>query len=660
MSGWKKLASAAAATGAGLNVEDVFSTYLYEGTGAAKTITNGIDLSAEGGLVWTKARESASFLDHFLVDSERGGNKTLNSNTTGAEVTQNYISSFNTDGFTYANNTRNGESGIDYASWTFREAPKFFDCVTYTGNSTAGRTVSHNLGSVPAMIIIKRLDLATNWAVYHRSMGDGVGGGADENYYMQLNNTNARNASSAWWNNTAPTSTEFTLGNGSNVNGVGSPFVAYLFAHNDGDGEFGPTGDQDIIKCGSYTGNGSTTGPDIDLGFEPQWLMIKKASGSSEDWFLQDVMRGMPVTPAGGSNLETRSVKPNASDAEADNGLDFHIKANGFQVTTSTSKVNGNGETYIYTAIRRGPMAVPESATDVFAIDTQYSANDGRFPLHRSNKPVDFAFFRYVAGTANWATSSRLIEGTELFLDKTNAEAFAANYAFDYQDGWRKKASLSASADTYSWMWSRAPNYFDVVAFTAGTSANRRLDHNLGVAPEMAWVRRRNGARNWYVYHEGMDASPRNYKMHVNLSNAKSQTNDIWGTSDPTATDFGLNENDVIGATAPSIAFLFATLDGISKVGTYTGTGSTQTINCGFSTSARFVLIKRADSTGNWYVFDSERGITTGSDPYNTLDTTAGGLTASAIQPHSSGFIVNSTSGSFNASGGTYLFYAIA
>ena len=158
-----------------LNVEDVFSTYLYTGNGTSQTITNGIDLSGEGGLVWSKARSQA--YPNAFFDTERGALKYLDSGSTSAEITgTNNLTAFNSNGFTLGadSNWVINKSGTDYCTWTFRKAPKFFDVVTYTGNSTAGRTVSHNLGSVPGMIVIKAISgtAAGNqeWIVYHRSL----------------------------------------------------------------------------------------------------------------------------------------------------------------------------------------------------------------------------------------------------------------------------------------------------------------------------------------------------------------------------------------------------------------------------------------------------------------------------------------------------------
>jgi hypothetical protein len=325
----------------GPSVGSLYSTTLYTGTGAARTITNGLNLSAEGGLVWTKPRESASFTSHFLVDTARGGNKTLNSNANSAEVTQNYISSFNTDGFTYANSTRNGESGIDYVSWAWRKSRKFFDVVTWSGNGVStGRTISHNLDAAVGMLVIKNLGFTQDWQVWHRSSTPGN--------MLKLNLVNGESGSNeAVLGNgssfIAPTSTEFTVGVG--INNSLYNYVAYLFAHNDGDGGFGPGGDQDIIKCGSYKGNGSASGPEIDLGFTPQFIMVKNTDGT-DNWIVADTARG----------IVTGGIDPvlywNNNLAELSAINYFQLTSTGFSVVSSRDEVNRVNHDFVYIAIR--------------------------------------------------------------------------------------------------------------------------------------------------------------------------------------------------------------------------------------------------------------------------------------------------------------------
>ena len=253
-------------------VDDLFSTDLWDGNGSARNITNGVDLSGEGGLVWIKVRAQSN--NHVWYDTERGSGKQLTSNNTNVESTRtDTLTAFNNNGYalgadaTYGTVNYNGNGG--YVGWTFRKQEKFFDIVTYTGNGTAGRTISHNLGSVPGMMIVKSRSNGEGWQVYHRKL-DAT---APEDKYIQLNSTGNLGDSSFRWNDTAPTATEFTVGGANEVNGNGMTYVAYLFAHDEQ--EFGEDSDEAIIKCGSYTGNGSVLDLQLILDLSLSGYLLK-------------------------------------------------------------------------------------------------------------------------------------------------------------------------------------------------------------------------------------------------------------------------------------------------------------------------------------------------------------------------------------------------
>jgi hypothetical protein len=645
MASKKKLLQAAAgsAGGAGLDVDEVFSTFLYDGTGSAQTITNNIDLSGEGGLTWIKGRMAGGF-SHYLFDTERGVTKYIRSNETNAEGTDsNSLTAFNSNGFSVGSaNITNYNTG-DFVSWTFRKAPKFFDVVTYSGNSTAGRTVSHSLGSVPGMIIVKTTNASDDWRVYHR----GVDSSNPENYVMYLNDTRAR-VDAPRWNDTAPTSTEFTLGSDSSVNGSGRTYVAYIFAHNNSDGEFGPDSDQDIIKCGSYTGTGAKL--DINIGFEAQWVMIKQTD-ASRDWHLFDVMRGMPV----GSDASW--LEANTSDPEANNAY-MSAHPTGFTLPDGHPEVCANGGNYIYMAIRRGPLAAPDDATKVFAVQDGRGASK----LFTAGFPID-TFIMGDKNGDNWQVKDRLRGQKDLATNSTAAETANTFYYFDDQTGLvTSSGGGSALAQLTGYMWKRAPSYFDVCCYTGNDTAGRTVSHNLGAVPEMMWVKRRDVSRPWFVYNKDLDASNPSHKyLKLNETEAVSDDVSIWNDTAPTSSVFTVGDSNNVNSNGSTyIAYLFASVDGVSKVGSYTGNGSTQNIDCGFSSGARFVLIKRTDTSEGWKVHDSVRGIVAGDDPFLELNNTnAENSSFDLVDPYSGGFAVNNFVG-WNASGGSYIFYAIA
>ena len=640
------MGAAGSAGGGGLDITDLFSTYLYAGDGTnGRQINNGIDLSGEGGMVWFKARTTGQ--NHRMFDTERGSDYSMTPNATSRQSDHGStgLNSFDNDGFTLGAAVANGSGiyGGDYASWTWRKAPKYFDIVTYTGSGSA-KTVAHSLGSAPGMIIIKNRDVTDPWAVYHRANT-----AAPQTDYLVLNTTAATVDSAAWWNDTAPTSSVFTVGTDHSVNANGENYVAYLFAHNDGDGGFGPDGDQDIIKCGSYTGNGSSSGLEIDLGFEPQWVLVKGASsGAAYDWFIWDTMRGMDVSRSG------PWLRPNLANGEGSNtGLALGVTSTGFNAGNDTN-TNGNGETYIYMAIRRGPLAVPEAATEVFAVSTPST------PVFVSGFAVDMVIDTLKISQGNHI-SARLTGDEYMVTNDDNAGGgrdfnfFDDNGGLDLGTNWYG----TNQAGSIAWMWKRAPSFFDVVCYT-GTGANRTISHNLNAAPDMIWLKARetvSSNNDWLIYSSAF-ADPTDTVTALNVVGGGSTGSGtiLWNDTAPTDSVFSLgNYNGINQSGKDYIAFLFATLAGISKVGSVTHSGTTN-VDCGFASGSRFVLLKRIDANSDWYVWDSVNGIVSGNDPYIQLNASAAQVTGSDfIDPLNAGFTISD-----NFTDGDYIFYAIA
>ena len=641
----------AAAAGPGLYVDEVFSTDLWPGTASAKTITTGIDLATEGGMVWMKNRTGQN--PPTLRDTERGSNKGLDTNSNNPEYTSSYaITAFTSSGFTLgADATVNGSS-FDFVGWSFRKAPGFFDICEWTGNSVSGRQIAHNLGSAPGFIMVKSYVAGTGgtgWMCYHRSVGNTKAIRMD-------NGTAATDASSAYWNNTDPTSTHFTVGNHEDINTTANSrsYVAYVFAHDSQ--TFGTDSDEAIIKCGSYTGSSSTV--NVNLGFEPQWVMVK-ASNFARGWIISDTMRGAFATSNG------RFLSAENTDTEATADIAMRPTSTGFSLPSSDERANYSGVNYVYIAIRR-PHKPPTAATEVFSPNTQTSGSQVT-----TGFVTDTAIFaqRATLSQFQWFDRLRAREGLET---DGNAAGFTrsgtAGVHWDYQNGYNEDAALSSkmgsNAASIYYGLKRAPGFFDVVAYSGNNVATNQ-NHNLGVPPELIITKVRTGpySRDWNVgpfvtgYSDGY--------LNLNNNNAGAGSVSTYFPGTPTSAIYGLpggGNSGTNGTGYTYISYLFATLSGISKVGTYTGTGNAINVDCGFSSGARFVLIKRTDSTGDWYVYDSARGIVSGNDPYKLLNTNAAAVTnTDYIDPLNSGFTVTSSApAGLNASSGTYLFLAIA
>jgi hypothetical protein len=632
-------------------IEDVFSTYLYTGNGSTQTITNDIDLDGEGGLTWIKSRSAST--DNQLFDTVRGATNELISNSNAAQAADaDTLTAFNADGFSLGADSNTNTNAATYCSWSFRKQPKFFDVVTYTGTGSA-RTIAHNLGSTPGMIIVKRTNTTGSWFVYHRGTNGGVN---PQNYYTTLESTAAQIPATSAWNDTAPTSTVFSVGTTSGVNASGSTYVAYLFAHDAGG--FGEAGTDNVISCGSFTtdsgGNGSA-----NLGYEPQWVMIKR-SNSTGNWLLMDNMRGMPVT-ANSSTTTGGRLYPNSSTA--DDGFPSVIaNATGFTTVPGTVATSA---TYIYMAIRR-PMKVPTTGTEVFSPTYVPTISTGT--KSTTGFPIDLQIFSYTTGTTENQTFADRLRGVStnateggryLISSSTAAEATSpAPTRFFDNTGFQQHSYFSGGAARY-WNFRRAPNFFDVVCYT-GTGSARTVTHNLGVAPELMIVKMRSATEDWRVY----SATIGNTRaMRINDIGGQSSPNIIfWNNTSPTASTFTVGTEPSVNSSGSTyVAYLFSTLAGVSKVGSYTGNGGTQAIACGFTGGARFVMVKATSTTGDWVVVDTARGLVSGDDPFLQLNSTAAEVTGEDIlDPDSSGFVVNETTESINASGVSYIFLAIA
>jgi hypothetical protein len=624
-------------------IEDVFSTYLYTGNSSTQTITNGIDLSTKGGLVWIKLRNTAN--NHVLIDTVRPIDKVLDTSSTAAQsFNASALTSFNNNGFTLdATNATNG-SGYTYASWTFQEQPKFFDVVTYTGNGVSGRQIAHNLGSTPGFVVVKNITSANSWFCWHRSVSNSGG---------FLETTDAFSPAYKYICNTVNDTVFSVDSSGASVNGSGNSYVAYLFAHNAGG--FGLTGTDNVISCGAFT---TTTSPDtITLGYEPQWVLIKSAN-SATNWYIFDNMRGIPT---GGLDL---GLKPNLSSAESADANFVDLTATGF--ISNIQAVFGDGINLIYIAIRRGPMKVPSTGSSVYNAIARTGTGAAATITGVGFAPDWWHCFRTSGGLDHPIVDRLRGSDKGLYSNLLQAEdSLGGNPTFSVTMDGVSLVTLTGgyfngSGSPYiNHFFKRSPSVFDICCYT-GTGSATTQTHNLGAVPQLIIVKRRNTSGAWNCYSAFLANTD-----YVALSSANgSQTNtDRWDSTSPTSTVFTVGTSTTTNASGSTyVAYLFATASGVSKVGSYTGNGTTQTINCGFTGGARFVLIKRTDAAGDWYVWDSARGIVAGNDPYLLLNDTAAEVTnTDYIDTYSAGFEISSTApAAINANGGTYIFLAIA
>ena len=329
-----------------------FAATTYTGTGSSLTIANTVNsVNFQPDFVWVKGRSGAT--DHALYDSVRGTTKQLESNTTTAETTEaTGLTAFGSTGFTVGALAQMNTNTATYVAWQWKASNTTavtntsgsitssvsanptagFSIVTYTGTGS-NATVGHGLGIAPKMLLVKYRNVLTgnDWDVYHSNLTSAA-------YRLYLNQTSAQVSAPQAWNSTAPTSTVFSIGTGSDTNNSATNYVAYCFAEIAG-----------FSKFGSYTGNGSADGPFIYTGFRPRWIMIKSSTGV-ESWYVYDSSRNT-------YNVADSRLYPNLSSAEGTGGsYGFDLLSNGFKPRTSDSSINLNGGTYIYAAFAENPF----------------------------------------------------------------------------------------------------------------------------------------------------------------------------------------------------------------------------------------------------------------------------------------------------------------
>jgi hypothetical protein len=624
-------------------IEECFSCTLYTGTGSAQTITNGINLSANRGLVWIKGQDVVS--NHTWGDTVRGTGSYIYSNSTQAADTgvTSFITAFNTTGFSLGSGSGVNQSTKLWTSWTFREQPKFFTVKTVTHNFGTDTTVDLSSLGTLGMVVIKNTTDTSTWPVWHRSQTNGK--------LTYLNATDAETADTS----VSVSGTTLTISSGK----ASGTYVVYAWAHNAGG--FFPTGIDNAISCGSLVSTGGVV--NVNLGFETQWLLIKNAS-NIDSWYMYDTMRGMSIT-------DDYFLQANNSNAESNFGASY-VKPTATGFSFDSSAFGASGETYIYIAIRKGPMKVPTDATKVFspiarngtgAIATVTTTNrpDSIWSMNRSGATGYPAFFYdRLRGINRFLINNT---GDEVY-DAANSTRFSVtafnnlNYTLGPDQNYTGINGLTSGY--VNWVISRAPSFFDMVCYTGNSVTPRTITHNLTVAPELIFVKSRSNTRGWAVYANGIGAGK---YLIFNGTNAALTDTTIWANTAPTSSVFTVGDPfDVNNSSYTYVAYLFSTCLGVSKVGSYTGTGTTQTVNCGFTSGARFVMIKRTDSTGDWYVWDTARGIISGNDPYLLLNSSAAEVTnTDYIDTTSVGFEITSTAPSaVNANGGSFIFLAIA
>jgi hypothetical protein len=485
-------------------VDDLFSTYVYEGNNSTLAINNGLDLATEGGMIWVKNRDSAK--DHCIVDTERGIGKRLETNKADAQdvyVTTKNISSFTSTGFTLGVDEGHDEfnkNGDDYASWSFRKAPGFFDVVTWTGNNTA-RTIAHSLGSVPGCILIKCTSAGFNWMVYHRGANGGVN---PADYGLRFNDTNAQTDNSAYFNDTLPTSTHFTIGTNAQVNANGSTYVAYVFAG----------GESTAATARSVDFNGS--GNLLTIADNAAWD-LGNGDFTLETWIKSTQTTSGYFTALGQwSSGSSNSWGIRYASQDVGTGWSFFYSTNGSNYTTTMGSDISDGQWHHIAVTRTGGklrtftdglLNTTRSTTDTFFNGTTLMKIGGQgsagnyFDGQLSN-------LRLVKGTAVYTSSFR--PPTEPLTNITNTVLLMCNNS-SYTGSTVTPSEIvnmgDATASTDSPFDDPAAHIFgesgseSVIKMGSYVGAGAAENHvNVGFEPQWVMVKCTSNAANWRMF----------------------------------------------------------------------------------------------------------------------------------------------------------------
>jgi hypothetical protein len=621
-----------------LAIEECFACHTYTGNGSTQTITNGIDLATYGGMVHIKER-APSTGSHSLFDTTRGQGVRLRTDSTAAQASNpgSGVYQFNSNGFavndtTYANNT----TSTSYVSWTYRNAPKFYTHSTKSHTNGVASTVDLSTLGTVGMVRVKRTDNTSSWYVWHRSLTTGK---------LLIGETTAAEATDS---SISVSGTTLTI---ASAMATGT-YLVEAWAHD--------TSADGLIQCGSFTTDGSGNAT-VTLGWEPQYVLFKRSSGVG-DWTIEDNARGFPSGPGIEYLLANSSAAANTFNGSGSNA--GGLTATGFVLGAQGSA----SSTYIYLAIRRGPMKPPTSGTQVYqainrlGTDAVTAVTGVGFPpdfVHAfargGGQPIGVGVFDRLRG-ANMRLRTMMTEAESTRTAALNSFDIDGFTLGDGSDG--SGINSNAYVNIYH-CFRRYPGVFDFFADT-GTGANKTEAHGLTVAPKFWFRKGRSGATQW-VFGSTLLAAT---EKIVSPSPAGKVTDaTAWNSTYPTATAFSVGTAAAVNtSSATYITYLVGELAGISKVFGYTGNGSNQTIDCGFAAGARLVLIVRTDTTGSFWIFDTVRGLIAGNDPALALDTTAAEVTTvDALDPAASGFIVNQEATfNLNVNTATYIGFALS
>ena len=590
-----------------------FNTVLYTGNGSTQSIT-GVGFKPD--MVWIK--DIGRSREHILCDSTRGSEKEITPSASDAQENRG-VFSFDSDGFTFNDgNTNYNDNGESYVAWCWKanggttvsngdgattstvqaNVRAGFSIIKYTGTGS-NTSVGHGLGTTPEMIFAKNLDNTTNWNSWTPVST------IDSFISLNLNNALATTSGTSGWSSGAPTSSVVNLDGSTWTNDAGSEIIMYAFASKTG-----------FSKFGSYTGNGSTTGPTVTTGFEPAFLLVKRTDGS-DNWIILDNKRST-------SNPRTNALFPNLADAQLTSGFNTDFFSNGFQIKTTDNSMNNNGGTYIYMAFASDPSAAPTLA-DSFNISlwtgngsSQSISGLGFSPnwvwgkersSSSSNELLDTirgaTKFIMSNSTAAQSTSSQGLQSFDSNGFSVGNDG-AWNQSSETYVGWSWKANTVPAINTdgtiQSIVSANQAAGFSIVSYTGNGNSAATVGHGLSAKCDLVIIKGLDSADKWIVQLPQLGDNAR-----MALEGTAGKTDDSTTAQAGNASYFGIGgDNSVNKSNEGFIAYCFHSVSGYSSIGSYTGVSSGVTITTGFRPS--FMFIKSTSNVENWAILDTDRG----------------------------------------------------
>jgi hypothetical protein len=596
-------------------------TYAYDGTASNVTYQEATKFTPD--LVWVKKRSNAEH--HNLYDVIRGTTKGIFTSSTSSEQTgSNFLTSFDSNGFTVGNSSYVNTSGHTYAAWCFNAGTAAaasntdgsitstvkanteagFSIVKYTSNGsyTSSDTIGHGLNQKCELVIWKPYEsTSSDWYVQYEV----VDGSVD---YLLLNASDAERHSASTYLFQNDVLVNFAGANGQDT-------IAYCFHSVDG-----------YQKIGKYTSDGSDGDVFVDTGFQPAFLMIKNV-GSAHDWMIYDNKRDT-------ANLRDSKLSPNTNGAEysaTSIGIDF--TSDGFVIRGTDDAINDTTDTFIYLAIAADPDETTPTVENSFDVVT-YTGNGSTQSIATDFKP-DLVWIKDRDNT-NHHTLFDSIRGDDsvLYSDLTNAvgsgEGFASfdSNGFTLDTGYTRQNANSV--DYVAWCWKAGDHDdslpeintegtidsvvsvndaagFSIVKFTSPSTNTTgfTVGHGLSSAPDLIITKPTDAAVGWHVYSSAFSTPSQSYLQLQSTAAILTGNTNIWNNTAATSTVFSMKTGYAVGTSSETIAYCFTSITGYQKVGTFNNVGSAGTVNLGFK--PRFVMIKKVDGTDNWRIYDSQR-----------------------------------------------------